>query len=367
FEGRTSLALGGAYRLAGFPTAGIAGLFPGLPGNRTQWVTTLGPGGVLLEADDGAFRFDPLGTGARTLVQAGGETFHFNGTDFTFQFNGTGLIGLHAEGVHGILANGVDVTLRPAPPLALRGALAPRTLLDLQEALRGPEAREPVRNLTALLGNFTRVPTVLNGALVGHLNGTVAGTRFSPEEVTLVRVRSLTARLEDRSLTGTAEAVFTVTPAGFAPAGATASSPPWALGVLLWAGALAALLVVPAPSARRRGPWWLRALLLPAFPLTFLGWDWLVHGALGTSAGSLYLAGEPRGSVAAFLVFEAAGFLLAFLLIAVPLRLAAQRVLGRYVPKATPLSGLVGLVGLFLTAWAIPFGVLALGFLVARL
>lgn len=366
FGERTALALAGDFAIDRFPNASLAFLAAEATPGPT-WGAVASDDGIALSTREGNLTFRALGRSARTIVESDGETYWYNGTAFTFLFEGEGGFTLRAGAFHGLVAASLDVALLEADEAALRSALRPRALLDLEEAIEGAEAREPVANVTALLAGVQHVPRFLNGAILGHLEGSVGGAALSGDAITYLRVPRFTGRVEASALTGTGDVAFTVHAQGFAPAGEAPRKPPFVLALVLWAVALAAYVVFRWREHDRRsalaGAWAGRALVL----LAFLAFDFVVKRTLGASAGSLLLDGAPRGSVVALAVFEVASFALAWLMLAFPLRLALARALAKLAPRVAPWASVGSAAALLAFAFLAPYTVLALGILVARL
>lgn len=366
FGARTGLSFRDALVVERFPAASFGLLVPA--SGRTTWATTLSPDGLSLSPGGDLLRFEPVGRSAEVVVDAEGETVVYNGTtvSFTFRADEPGAFTVLADAAHAEAGTSLTLRLAPGPRDAFRAAFRPRVLLDAQEAVLGAAGRDPVRNLTAVVGAYARVPHLLNGAILGHLNGTAAGASFSPDRVAFVRAPRLEATLgEDGLLAGTSEAVFYATTEGFAPVGGTVWRPPWILGGILWAVALATLALVPAARFHRAYSDTGRDLL--AFALAFVLWDLAVWRALGASGGTALWNREPFGATGAFLAFELVAFVLAFLVLALPVRLALRRLARRYVPRLLAATGPVTAVALLAYAAAAPFSLLALGYTVARL
>lgn len=366
FGERTALALAGDFAIVRFPNASLGFLAAEATPGPT-WGAVASEDGITLSTREGNLTFRALGRSARTVVESDGETTWYNGTAFTFLFQGDAAFTLRAGAFHGLVAERLDVALHEADEIALRDALRPRALLDLEEAIEGADAREPVANVTALLASVERVPRFLNGAILGHLEGSVGGATLTGDAITFLRVPRFEGRFESGALAGTGDVAFTVHAQGFAPAGEDPRKPPFVLALALWAVALAAHVVFRWRDEDRRsrlaGAWAGRALVL----LAFLAFDFVVKRTLGASAGSLLLDGAPRGSVVALAVFEVASFTLAWLLLALPLRLALARALAKVAPRVAPWASVASAAALLAFAFAAPYSMLALGILVARL
>lgn len=362
FGAGTGLLVRGSFTVSRFPNASLSVLLPSE--GAVTWAAVLPAGGLDLAPAGGSVVVEPTGRAASTTLRSGQEVAYYNGTEWYFLLPGEGTLGLTADGLVAVAGGVLDVRLERADEAALRSALRPRALLELQEALVGRDAREPVRNLTALVGDFFRVPHLLNAAVLGHLNGTAEGTPLDPARVSLVRVDALRGSLERGVLTGAAAPRFTVSEAGFAPPGEEPRGAPWAWGVGVWATAAAALALVPAGPRAPRSP---RLASLAWRALALVAWDSLVRRALGTSAGSLIVARAEWGPVLDLIVFEAVAFAIAWLLFVVPVRLVLERSLGHFFPRALVAARPVAAVTVLVVAALAPWSLLGLGFAVARL
>lgn len=363
FGARTGLALEGTFAVTRAPAASLA-LFVA-DGGGAVWAASTSTDGVGLAADAAPVVFRSTGTAASVAVEDEDGTAYYNGTDWRFVYEGNPSFEVSGGGVVASVPTPLRLSATPAPPAAFREALDLRRLLDLQEAADGADAREPVRNVTAAFSGFTRVPALANGALLGRLNGTVAGLAHSPDAPSFVRFARLDVTLTPTSMRGEAEATYAASAAGFASAGDEPSRPPVVAGVLAWA--VAALAVVALPAATARDTRSSRAAAAAGVVAAFVAWDVVVWSALGSSAGTLLAAGEPRGSVALLLAFEAFAFALAWLLLAWPARVALRRVLARVASRAAPYAGALASIALVVVLALAPFAFLALGHLVARL
>ncbi len=237
----------------------------------------------------------------------------------------------------------------------------PFALLDAEEDLLGPEAREPRGNVSAILREFGRTPDILNGALLGRLNGTLDGRSYTGA-VVLVRSKRFELQVREAGLVGTGEASVALLPAGVAIGDDAPASPPWLLVAVAWLVAAVVLMIRRRVPVR---PGWLTL----AWAVIFLGsvalFDLFVlqrlFGAGLLRSETLQLDLGSLLSQAAFLLVLYGA---AFLGLAVPIRI----LLGRLVPtRWLPLAE---------AGWAVVWAVLpllfaapffALGYFFARL
>lgn len=365
FGERTRLRFNVTFDAARFPQASVSTFVP--TGATTAWAAAMSPDGVDLEWDARAVGFRPLGRAASVVVTAGDEVRWFNGSDYRFTFSPDGdasRLTARGDGIVARVQTDMQLDLARADPALLGPLLEPRLLLDAQEVHSGTDAREPIRNVTAILGSFSRAPMLLDAALVGHLNGTLGRSSPDPGVVTLVRLRDLDARLNGTTLSGAADARVVITPKGFAEADRAVSRPPVAVMVGAWVVALLLFLVVPWAPPRASA--WARLARIAAALALLAAWDAVVQSALGFSAGSLLRGGATLASVAAVFAFEAVGVVLAWLLVGLPVRLAASRLLRYRSPAAAPYAPLVGTLALLAVMLLMPHALLNLAFLVAH-
>lgn len=362
FGQRTNVRMNGTYDVARFPNASLTVFTP--KGAWTDWAAVLPETGLMLSTGEDLVRIIPQGRSARTVVHLPEESRFFNGTEYEFVFQGAGDFPIRAEGIAARAGASLDVRLRETTTEGIVGVLDTRVLLDLAEAVEPYAPREPVRNLTVVTGNFTRVPSLLQGAVFGHLNGTL-DVAHPATDVVLSRVRALDGRLDNGTLAGIADVVFTVDADGFAPPGGAPRPAPWILAGFAWGAAAAALFFVPAPQrVPGRGA---RIAGVAGIVVAAVVWDYAVQSALGVSAGSMLRGDDARDGLSALFVFEVSAFLLLWIILGLPARLAADRVLGHFAPAWRWLARLATNLGLALVAWLIPYSVLALGYAVARI
>lgn len=355
---RTWLVFAGNLTLADPPNASMTAIVSDPEGRLRLASVTHGTVGA--EVDDQA-AFRPQRAASQIQVQADGETQTYNGTDWVFYLEASGRAELAARGLHAELPMPANLTLRPAGTAAMREALDARTLLDLQSAALDPDEREPVANATRLAGSATRLPPLVDGALLGHLNGTIGERSFDPDETALVGLERMDGEIAGAELTGTLEPRFVRTDAGVAPGLGEPAGVPWLAAVLLWVAAGVTIAVGPAavvPGLRTR------ALGIGLFAVALVAWDAIFANALGTSALAASAGAAGLGVVFALAAFEAIAFGLAWLLLALPVRLVGERWL---VDRVAPYVGGVATLALLAYAWLQPGAIVSIGRLVAEL
>jgi hypothetical protein len=333
FGSGSRLLAAGTMPVRALPDAAVTVVFT----RNDTMAMLLGQGGLEVSRPDSHFRF--AATHAGTSVQVHSQTGprYFNGTGFAFLHGGLtarwSALGVAAD------SNNPPLIVTAAGPEAVASAFHPATLLDLQEERRGPDAREARGNLTDILGGFGRVPAFVDGAILGRLDGTLAGHEVS-DGVVLLRADRIEVQRHGDHLQGRATPRILLTPDGVAFSGGRLHEAPWLVGIVLWLLAAVALAARRVPPSRR---WPHRVLWAAAAAVAFLLIDLaMVAGSLGTSA--LQSLGQ-RGGLA-LAVFEAAAIVLAFAFVALPVRVA----LGRLMPARLLLASEAGWAGLWLVA-----------------
>ncbi len=342
------------------PVAGTASLVWATDDGRTGWAGTLPDEDVVLTLEDDAYAFRPTRGSSEIVVEDDGERTHYNGTGWIFYLEATGTLSLAADGLHAMLPEGTPLTVSPAPLEAFRGAYDPRILLDLQDAVEGPDAREPTSNATGAFGSYGRIPHLVNGALLGPLEGRVGDRQLDRGSVSLVHIEEGAFEVEEGNLTGTATVTFTRSGEGLASGTGSPSDVPWWLIVPLWVAAAALLVLREAPAR----PGWHRWLGAASSVVVFLAWDLSFNALVGTSALGLIGEAPELGVLLAVLGFEVIALLVAWILVYLPARLALERGLPDRV-SAWARPALTGLA--LLAVWLVPGTIVVLGQLVARL
>lgn len=364
FGRRTWLAFGGNHTLAKEANASMTlltrdGDQPG-PLLVGQLISD---DGVRLGLDEGRLAFTPLLGSSEVTVDTGDRARQYNGSDWVFYFEGSqdGQVGLVAEGLYAGLRDPVDLDVRETDVDALETVLEPRRLLDLQDAAIGADAREPVDNATALFADRGRVPDLVNGALLGHANGTLGGRELDPETVTTVRVDSLTAQADPQGITGQASVLYRAQGGAISAGLEDPAGVPWVvIAVLVVVAGLAWLAGWDPATTGARERWGLRGLAVGGL----LVWDLRFGSVTGTSALSTLGDGWDLGVFLALLGFE----LIAAGLAAVAFYAPASVGLRRGLPPSLNRWGRLGAA----TVWVLvlvlfPALVIAMGQLVARL
>lgn len=325
FGPESQLAFAGDLKVVAMPGAALVAPFADRNGSLAMTLGTSRQPLVLGPAD-GLTRFAAASPATSVaVVPQQGDPVYFNGTSYAFL--------LDADEVRvqaTALATGLNGTFRATAGPAHRDDLAealsdPFALLDAQESLLGPEAREPRGNVSRLLREFGRVPAYVNGALVGRIDGTASGRTFHGT-IALVRGDLFTLQRDGDTLLGTEQPRAAVSEGGVSFGGGAVLQAPWLAFAIVWVVALAVLWV------RRRAP--RRAVWLPAL------WGGLMLGGillfdravLQTRFGTGFLAearhGANPGTLLSLLAFEAILFTASFVALAIPGRL----LLGRLVP-----------------------------------
>lgn len=354
---RTWLVFDGNLTLTDPPDASMAALIA-----RNDSLHVAGPtAGTMGASVDEVMAFRPQLPASQVRVETPGETRSYNGTDWIFYLEASGSARLGADGLHFVLPTPRNVTLAPAGVAAMREALEPRTLLDLQAAAVDPDAREPVENATRLLGQGSRLPPLVDGALLGYLNGTVGGRTLDPNQTSMVSLSKFDGRIEGGNLTGTGEVRFVETAGGIAPGLDDPAGVPWILVALVWVAAGVSIALGPAAPTRDLRQ---RSLAAAGFAIALVVWDGIFTSTLGASALTTSVGQAGLGSVMALAAFEAIALGLAWILLALPIRLAVERWLvdrlaGFVSPAAT--------VALLVFALVSPGSVIAIGRLVAQI
>ncbi|MDX1612050.1 MAG: hypothetical protein R3185_06745, partial [Candidatus Thermoplasmatota archaeon] len=282
----------------------------------------------------------------------------YNGTGWAYYFQGSGEIQVASRSFYATAPDTFSLEMSPAEPAVLAEVLRPRTLLDLQDAAVGPDAREAVANATALFASHGRVPHLVNPGILGHLNGSLGDRRLDPSGVSLVRTGSWEANVSPTGIQGTPPVHYLAADGGFAPGGEDPVSIPWWLVGILWLVALVSLGLRARPEAGGF-PLWVGALAVVGL---FLAWDLRFGSITGTHLTTV--DGASIGMVMALAGFQLLALLVAAGLLLAPLSLS----LPRWLPPRFERWGRAGayLAFLFLVL-VLPGIVMAAGLLVARL
>lgn len=356
--GRTWFTSRGDVEVERWPNASSTMLWKGEDGNLS-WAGATSSDRFVFNALEREWAFRPLTTSTEITVESDGARGYYNGTDWIFYLVSEGPVSVDAKGSFGRFVEDPTLSVRTASESAVRETLDPRVLLDLQDAVRGPDAREPVRNATRLFDEYARIPKLVDAGLLGYLNGTLDGEPFDPASVTFVHVEATTMAYEDGRLDGTAEVSYTRSSAGFSEGAGGSVDVPWLIPAVLWVVALAGLLRRERPG--RSGPRWVRPLIGLA---AFLAWDLMLAATIGTSALAMTFGGGMLGDTLALLGFELVAFGLAWLLAYLPGRIALERwVPERWSDWIHPALGFVTLVIIVV----VPGSLIATGQLLARL
>jgi len=280
---------------------------------------------ALTPPKDGFWRFAPTSARSSIAVLVGSATTYYNGTDFAVVANSPTL-DLSTGGFVGSVQGTLSLTVSPGSNGTLEQALRPFALLDLEEAALGPDAREPRGNVSAVFREFGRVPSFIDGAVEGRLNGTFGGLHLDGR-LALVRATRLDLHEADGHLVGTGTPVLVIASRGVAFGGVHPASPPWVAGIVLWAIAVVVLLVRRHAPARR---WMHRATwLAAAIAALYIVDRTVLLPSLGTSALQVIGHHGSGGAILALTAFEVVLVVAAYLLLALPARLVA----GRLAPK----------------------------------
>lgn len=353
FGPATDVLFVGRHPIVAWPNASIVGFY----GENT---TALIPSadGLTLGREDTLFRFAPATPRASVEVEDAQGITYYNGSAFVFLHEAE-TVRMDAEGIVGGMGP-CTVRVAKAEREALDEAMRPFVLLELQGAALGADAREPRANVTELFLEFGRVPAFVNGAMLGRINGTVAGVAFA-NETALIR-GEFTLQRDERTLTGDVEPTVVIAEQGVAFSGRNVREPPWILAAIVWIVAALVLLV------RRRDPeigrlerWTWRIAPLLALVLADLA---VLLAKFGTSAlAELRGGGAPR-AILSLAVFEIALVALSFLLLVLPVRIIERRTLRGKVQTAADVA--LAIVWLFVLVIT-PGATFALTHAVARL
>lgn len=355
---RTWLVLAGNLTLADHAAASTTAIVPdGETG--TIRLASITAGSIEAQVDE-QMAFRPQSSASEIRVETTDDERTYNGTDWVFYMEASGTASWNASGTHAVVPGSTELSLRPAGTAAMRQALDARTLLDLQAAAVGPEQREPMANATALVGDRTRLPPLVDGSLLGYLNGTIGQRTFTPEEVSLVGVDRFDGSVDEGNLTGEADVRFTNTEAGIAPGLEAPSGVPWLAGIVLWVAAGLSMGLGPAPVVTDLRH---RTLAAGVFAVALAIWDGVFASAFGASALSTSVGEAGLGVVLALAAFEVIAFGVAWLWLALPVVLTGHRWL---VDKVAVYVAPIATVVLLLVAWWRPGTIVALGRLVAR-
>lgn len=356
--GRTWFTSRGDVAIERWPNATATMLWKEEDGNLS-WAGATSSDRFAFSALEREWAFRPLTTSTEITVESDGSRGYYNGTDWIFYLVSEGPISVDAAGSFGRFVDDPTLSVRTANQSAVRETLDPRVLLDLQDAVRGPDAREPVRNATRLFDEYARIPRLVDAGLLGYLNGTLDGEPFDPSSVTFVHVEAATMAYEGGRLDGTAEVSYTRSSAGFSDGTGGPVDVPWLIPAVLWIVALAGLLRRGRPE--RAGRRWVHPLI---GLVAFVAWDLMLAATIGTSGLAMMFGGGLLGETLALLGFELVAFGLAWLLAYLPGRIALERwAPDRWSGWIHPALGVVTLVIIV----AVPGLLIATGQLLARL
>jgi hypothetical protein len=130
--------------------------------------------------DEDQFAFRPIVASLQIRVTTPEDEQTYNGTGWIFYLEASGAVTVNSAGTWADYRERVAVNLTPAGTGPVQRSLEPKVLLDLQDAILGPEAREPVRNATRLFADYGRIPQLVDGAALGFLDGRLAGRSSTP-------------------------------------------------------------------------------------------------------------------------------------------------------------------------------------------
>lgn len=317
--GRTWFTSRGDVEVERWPNATATMLWKGEEGNLS-WAGATSSDPFVFSPLEREWAFRPLTTSTEITVESDGSRGYYNGTDWIFYLVSEGPISVDAGGSFGRFVEDPTISVQRANDSAVRETLDPRVLLDLQDAVRGPDAREPVRNATRLFDEYARIPRLVDAGLLGYLNGTLDGEPFDPASVTFVHVEAATMAYEGGRLGGTVEVSYTRSSAGFSEGSGGAVDVPWLIPAVLWVVALAGLMRRERPE--RSAPRWVRPLI---GLVAFVAWDLMLAATIGTSALAMTFGAGLLGETLALLGFELVAFGLAWLLAYLPGRIALER------------------------------------------
>lgn len=319
--------------------------------------------GVGLALDQGRMAFTPLLGSSEVTVETDDRTRQYNGTDWVFYFQGDqdGRFHLAAQGLFGGLREAVDLEVSEADTDRLRPVLDPERLLDLQDAALGADAREPIRNATALFADRGRVPGLLNGALLGHVNGTVGARTPDPGAVTVVRVDQLNGEVQAEGITGQANVLHWSQGGAISQGLDDPAQVPWVwIGVLFAVAGMAWLLGWTPAKPPRWEPWAVTSLAV----VGMVAWDLRFGSVMGTSGLEGLVQGGDLGVILALLGFELIAAGLTALAVYLPLKIGLRRGL---TPRWNRWGRLGAATGWALILVLLPATVIVIGQLVARL
>lgn len=321
---------------------------------------------VTLRPDDGVLRFGATTSTSVIQVHSDNGTTWYNGTQHLHFYRASddsnASVALRTPGLASTIGERA-FALEPARTGMITRSVQPRALLDLQETLLGTDAREAVRNVTSLFAH-TRLDELLDGSVIGRLNGTVDGQLFerNDNDTYLIRFESLQGTLRGDTLSATGRAELIVSADSVAVADRDTGTPPWWTALMLWIVAVLAILLGRTVTPDKG---WTEALLrwLPLVHLVL--WDRVFAQMIGTSAINRALGDVGTLSdTLRLLVFEllAAGSL--YVAIWLPMTLIGRRVLPQRLRWAARVASFLIIVAY--TLWR-PQDLIALGLTFARL
>lgn len=359
FGDRTWLQLAGAYRGGSSERASVNLIAPEGPYDGPLWLTTPAGGEVQVAYGVDGLRFSPTTSASRVVVFEDGEPNHYNGTDWAFLFERAGTSTVTGAGFVATIDADARFTLSRGALADVEQAKRPRVFIDLQEMVMGADAREAVGNATR---HFTTgvVPHFQNAALLGNINGTVGQLEPRGENGTLVHGDGFRFRLDGTTLDGTGDVQFVLHGDSLWLRAENPQSAPWFAVALLWAVALAALLVGFGWRPPAHWQAWVERLL--PF-LALIVWDRITSAVLDVSALDVLFDGGSLGWILRLGVVEVVSFLMGWFLLYVPGRTIVRRVL----PSRFSIIAPAVAYPLFLVyAWWVPGALLEMAGILVR-
>lgn len=354
FAAGTRLQWAGRMAVESLPPAGVAVFYEH---NATAGLLLPDVPATFSRLDD-AYRFAADNRAGGVTVHAGGEHHAYNGTGYAFVHDGAQLTIL-SGGWMGRLADPARLDVRPSGNALLADALRPEVLQDLQAGILSPDAREGRANATRLVSAYARLWRVMDGALVGYVDGKVGSVSFSGQEAVLARSEAWMVQREADEVHAAGRATLVLAGTRVGDAGGLAAAPT-VLGIVAWLAAVVAMVLRRTPPRR---PMPHRLVALGGCVWAFILADWFVlHRVLGTGLLAEWGSSAPDRFAAG--VYTLVLVTLLYIALVLPLRVLAGRFLPQrlLLPVEAALFVVVPvLAALFATNWV------AAGQMVARI
>ncbi len=254
---------------------------------------------------------------------------------------------------YGAIGETDSIRLEAAPRNEFHQLGDPFLLLELQEGMLGKEGRERRADVASIVNQFGRIPDLVNGAVYGHLNGTV-GQHSYDGSLAMVRFENATLAIDGTTFTGSGQPLLVIRE-GAVGTGGRNWEPLWWLGAILWVAAIVSSAYrrypVPAEGARR---WANAGAGLLAFLIIDLYVFWRLAGA---AALATIFRGDRLGVIMDVTGITVVTHLVSWFVFLVPLRLVLRKFIpGKWAWGADGIAVLAYIIVLFVSPAAMLAG-----------